>query len=143
MGQMQLRGRALRDHPAGMESQPNLEYWWNIGGWGNTRSCVERWINAARVEQVITAHSITIEDWYDIKIVNTSVGYTLYLNDEEIGSIDDDTEGGRGRIGLATWLTTAAFDDVVVYGPGGLSAEAVDPGGKITTTWAHFKSCLE
>ena len=43
-GMMQARGKKLNKHPARMaEQKPSLEYWWNLGGWGNTRSKVESW----------------------------------------------------------------------------------------------------
>jgi hypothetical protein len=137
-GIMQPRGMVLEDPPPRMEDDgTNLEYWWNLGGWGNARSQVESW---GGVGGVNSDHTINTDEWYDIKIVNTPDSYTLFLNDEEVGSSADGTENGEGRVGLATWSTTARFDDVIVYGPDGPSAEAVDPGGKVTTTWAHIKS---
>ncbi len=141
MGQMQVRGVALRDHPARMANDPvSLEYWWNLGGWGNARSQVESWGGKAGAN---SNHTINTDEWYDIKIVNTPTSYTLYINGEEAAAVDDSTQEGRGRIGLATWSTTARFDDVVVYGPEGPSGEAVEPAEKVTTTWAYIKSHLE
>ena len=118
----------------------SLQYWWNLGGWANVRSQVESWGGTGGAN---SNHTIATDEWYDIKIVNTPDSYTLYLNDEEVATVNDGTQDGRGRIGLATWSTTARFDDVIVYGPDGPSAEAVEPGGKVTTTWAHIKSDLK
>ena len=43
-GMMEPRGQALLKHPGRMQKQkPSLEYWWNLGGWGNSRSKVESW----------------------------------------------------------------------------------------------------
>jgi len=134
-GQLQDRGKALRDHPARMAGlQPALEYWWNLGGWGNSRSQVESWGGNAGAN---SNHTIDTDKWYDIKIANTSKDYTLYINGEEVATVEDGTEGGVGRIGLATWSTTARFDDVMVYGPQGPTAVA--PIGKTTTTWGNIK----
>lgn len=139
-GTMQPRGQALRDHPPRMEKlKPSLEYWWNLGGWGNTRSGVERWIDGVRIEQgFVEGHSIDLNEWYDIKIVNTPTDYTVILNDEELANVKDNTEDGVGRIGLATWSTAARYDNVLVYGPDGPS-QPVDRSGKITTTWGNIK----
>jgi hypothetical protein len=141
MGIMQNRGVALEDPPSRMEADgTNLEYWWNLGGWGNTRSQVESWGGKAGAN---TNHTINTDEWYDIKIINTPTNYTLYLNDEEVAVVDDTTQDGRGRVGLATWSTTARFDDVIVYGPDGPSAEAVMPVDKMAVTWASIKSNLK
>lgn len=141
MGQMQPRDVAVRVHPDRMADDPvSLQYWWNLGGWTNTRSCVERWINGGVSEHGNTANTIKTGDWYDIKIVNTPTGYTLYLNDEEIAAVSDNTQDGRGRIGLAVWSTTARFDDVTVYGAEGMGGQAVEPVERLATTWAGIKS---
>jgi hypothetical protein len=140
MGQMQPRGVVLKDHPPRMqEDKANLEYWWNLGGWANARSQVESWGGKAGV---FTNHTIETDKWYEIRIVNTPNSYTCILDGEEIGTVDDNTQNGRGRIGLATWSTTARFDDVIVYGPNGPSGEAVEPMEKLATSWARVKSRL-
>lgn len=139
MGRMQDRGVPLRAHPPRMEKQTALQYWWNLGGWGNVRSQVESWGGVAGAN---TGHTIDTDRWYKIKIVNTPNDYTLFLDDKEIASVKDSTREGKGRIGLATWSTLARFDDVVVYGPKGLS-QAVKPEEKVTTTWAFVKSKLK
>ena len=136
-GLMQPRGQALEDHPPRMEKlKPSLEYWWNLGGWGNTRSQVESWGGKAGAN---SNHTIDDKEWYNIKIVNTPDNYTVILNDEEVAQVDDDTEGGVGRVGLATWSTVAKYDDVIVYGPDGPSLP-VDAQSKLATTWGYLKS---
>ena len=135
-GLMQARGQALRDHPQRMESlDPPLQYWWNVGGWGNTRSQVESWGGVAGADSTDTIES---DQWYNIKIVNTPTDYTILLDDQEVAKVEDDTQDGMGRPGLATWSTAARFDDVKVYGPAGPTS--VEPTGKAATTWGHIKS---
>ncbi len=135
-GTMEPRGHALREHPPRMQGQDRLEYWWNLGGWGNTTSKVESWGGVASPNSNDT---ITTGDWYDIKIVNTPTGYTLYLNDEKVGdTINDATRDGVGRVGVATWATMAIYEDVLVYGPGG--PLPVDPKGKVATAWGFLKA---
>jgi hypothetical protein len=138
-GALQPRGRALRDLPPRMNAQtPTTQYWWNLGGWANVRSCVERWINGALIEQANTGHTINTGEWYEIKIENRADSYTLFLNDEKIADVQDsETEGGR--IGLATWQTEALFDDVIVYGPEG-EGMALNASGKLPIKWGLVKS---
>ena len=64
------------------------------------------------------------------------------LDDKEVANVEDNTQDGVGRIGLATWSTVARYDDVIVYGPDGPS-QSVDPKGKTATTWGHIKSKLK
>ena len=83
-------------------------------------------------------HTIDTNEWYTIKIVNRPSGYTLYLNDEEVADIDDNTRDGVGRVGVATWATMAIYEDVLVYGEDG--PLPVDPKGKIATAWGFIKA---
>lgn len=110
-------------------------YWWNIGGWGNTLSRVQRYINDVETHHADSNHTIETDVWYHVKIQVTEDGYTLFLNDEEVVSVED-SELTVGRIGLITYATTAVFDDVLVYGPKG---QAVSPKAKLATTWARLK----
>ncbi len=141
MGQMQPRDVMLQDHPPRMQDDAvNLQYWWNLGGWANVRSQVESWGGMAGAN---TNHTIDMDRWYEIKIVNTPEKYTLFLDGDEIASVNDKTQNGAGRVGLATWSTTARFDDVIVYGSSGPSAQAVEPAQKLATSWARVKSRLQ
>ena len=135
-GTMEPRGKNLENHPPRMQNQARLEYWWNLGGWGNTRSQIETWgVSRAGAN---STHTIDTDKWYTIKIVNTPTSYTLIIDDEEVHKINDDSRDGVGRIGLATWNTTARYDDVLVYGPDG--PLPVDPKGKLATSWAFIKT---
>jgi len=138
MGIMQPRDVALEDPPPGMaDDEAALQYWWNLGGWANSRSQVESWGGTGGANSNDT---IDTDRWYDIKIVNTPDSYTLFLDGKEVASVNDSAQEGRGRVGLATWSTTARFDDAIVYGPDGPGGEAVDPKAKLVATWASIKS---
>ncbi|MDE0019932.1 MAG: hypothetical protein OXT69_00930 [Candidatus Poribacteria bacterium] len=134
-GMMEPRGKPLRDHPPRMTEQERLEYWWNLGGWGNTRSQIEAW--GGGTAGAHSNHTIATNEWYEIRIENRADGYTLYLNDEMVAEMADATRGGVGRIGVATWITQASYDDVMVYGPAG--ALSVDPSGKSAAMWGSLK----
>ncbi|MDP6598061.1 MAG: hypothetical protein QGI86_19630 [Candidatus Poribacteria bacterium] len=136
-GMMQPRGQALLKHPGRMQKQkPSLEYWWNLGGWGNTRSKVESWGGVGGAD---SKHTIKDDTWYEIKIVNTPKDYTLFLDGKEVAKVKDGTQDGVGRIGLATWATKARYDNVIVYGPDGPSAP-VKANSKVALTWGHLKT---
>ncbi|MCY4403368.1 MAG: hypothetical protein OXD54_12390 [Candidatus Poribacteria bacterium] len=135
-GTMEPRGKALAEHPPRMRNQERLEYWWNLGGWGNARSQVEAW--GGGIAGAHSDHTIDTNKWYAIKIVNTPTSYTLFIDDEEVATVDDTTRDGVGRVGVATWATTARYEDVLVYGPDG--PLPVDPKGKVATAWGLLKA---
>ena len=134
-GIMHPRGKNLADPPPRMKNQDQLEYWWNLGGWGNSRSQIETW--GVQKAGANSNHTINTDEWYNIKIVNTPTSYTLIINDEEVHEINDDSREGVGRVGVATWITTARYEDVLVYGPDG--PLPVNPKGKVATAWGLLK----
>ena len=71
--------------------------------------------------------------------INTPKDYTVILNDKEVAKVENDTQDGMGRIGLATWSTEARYDSVIVYGPDGPSAP-VKANGKASLTWGYLKT---
>ncbi len=66
-------------------------YWWNLGGWNNTRSVIEKATNGAK-ETVFAkeGHSITTGKTYDVRIEVRGTTVKLYLDDELFGSFTDD-----------------------------------------------------
>ncbi|MFE9727152.1 alpha-L-arabinofuranosidase C-terminal domain-containing protein, partial [Streptomyces sp. NPDC005794] len=65
-------------------------YWWNLGGWGNTRSAVEKAVDGAK--QTMTEDSTTIETGraYDIHVQVRGRQVTLFLDGEQWGTFTDD-----------------------------------------------------
>ncbi|MFC9425563.1 alpha-L-arabinofuranosidase C-terminal domain-containing protein [Streptomyces sp. NPDC056987] len=65
-------------------------YWWNLGGWNNTRSAVEKAVGGAK--QSMTEDSTTIETGraYDLRVSVRDREVTLFLDGEEWGSFTDD-----------------------------------------------------
>ncbi|MFI6123585.1 alpha-L-arabinofuranosidase C-terminal domain-containing protein [Streptomyces sp. NPDC051064] len=65
-------------------------YWWNLGGWGNTRSAVEKAVDGAK--QTMTEDTTTIETGraYDIRIQVRGRQVTLFLDGEQWGTFTDD-----------------------------------------------------
>ncbi|MFF3342643.1 alpha-L-arabinofuranosidase C-terminal domain-containing protein [Streptomyces flavidovirens] len=65
-------------------------YWWNLGGWGNTRSVVEKAVGGAK--QTLIERGTTIESGrtYDVKVQVRGRQVTLFLDGKEWGSFTDD-----------------------------------------------------
>lgn len=42
-GEMNPRNKNLEDPPPSMKGKELFEYWWNLGGWGNSVSRIEAW----------------------------------------------------------------------------------------------------
>ncbi|MEU8350243.1 alpha-L-arabinofuranosidase C-terminal domain-containing protein [Streptomyces sp. NPDC048845] len=65
-------------------------YWWNLGGWGNTRSAVEK--SSGGGKQTMAEDGTTIETGrtYDVHIQVRDRKVTLFLDGEEWGSFTDD-----------------------------------------------------
>lgn len=65
-------------------------YWWNLGGWNNTRSAVEKGVDGAK--QTLIEDSTTIETGraYDIRVEVRGRQVTLYLDGKKWGSFTDD-----------------------------------------------------
>ena len=63
-------------------------YWWNLGGWGNTRHAVERAIGGSKTTLTDVAGSIQSNVWYNIKIKVSSKKVQCFLNDQLIQSFE-------------------------------------------------------
>ena len=58
-------------------------FWWNIGGWGNTRDVVEKNVNGARsIVSDDQAGRVELNRWYDIRIEVTGERIRCFLNGE-------------------------------------------------------------
>ncbi len=65
-------------------------YWWNLGGWANTQSAVEKGTASGRSTiGDTTAIKIDTGKWYDIKIEVTGESYKCYLDGKLIHEFTD------------------------------------------------------
>ncbi|MDQ1039850.1 alpha-L-arabinofuranosidase [Streptomyces sp. V3I8] len=65
-------------------------YWWNLGGWNNTRSAVEQAVDGGKSTLISKAGSVETGRAYDIDIKVRGRQVTLYLDGQEWGSFTDD-----------------------------------------------------
>jgi len=71
----------------GYQDENNF-YWWNLGGWGNTRHAVEHCVAGSKSIVTEVPGSIQPNVWYNIKIKVTPATVYCYLNDELIQQFD-------------------------------------------------------
>ncbi len=64
-------------------------YWWNLGGWGNTRSAVEKSVGGAKQTMVADATTIETDRAYDLRIQVRGRQVTLFLDGKQWGSFTD------------------------------------------------------
>jgi alpha-N-arabinofuranosidase len=116
----------------------NNFYWWNLGGWGNTRSSVEQEVDGVRssVPGTQTPHTIHSGRWYDIRIVPL---VQCWLDGEKVTEFRDQTNG-RGRIGLGNWHTTVRYRDLKVTGGGQtlFTMDTLPPANTVSRFWKAF-----
>ncbi len=86
------------------------DYWWNIGGWGNSRHALQR--GSGRNRSEVTPHTpgrIETGQWYDIKVVMTPGNIKCYLN----GDLVHDYQIGQPSISTASTYDKAAGEVIV------------------------------
>jgi len=65
-------------------SDSRHSYWWNIGGWGNTRHAIQLDEEGERTILVEKRGRIESKEWYDIKVALTAGRIKCYLNGQLI-----------------------------------------------------------
>lgn len=65
-------------------------YWWNLGGWNNTRSAVEKTVDGAKQTMIEDTTAIETGRSYDLRVEVRGRQVTLYLDGKKWGSFTDD-----------------------------------------------------
>ncbi len=65
-------------------------YWWNLGGWNNTQSAVEKTVDGAKHTMIQGNTTIETGRTYDVRVEVRGRQVTLYLDDKKWGSFTDD-----------------------------------------------------
>lgn len=73
--------------PFAVKDENNF-YHWNIGGWNNTRSCVEEALGGTKnIISEIKGFNIEPNRWYDIKVIVEPTKISCYIDDELIHEV--------------------------------------------------------
>jgi len=94
-------------------------YWWNLGGWRNQYSAVEREEKGHRrqVEGTRTDTTIVADRWYDVEIRVQGSHIECCLDGEKLCAFEDN-DLGHGRVGLGSWATSVRYRDLAVIDNG-------------------------
>ncbi|MFD4994494.1 alpha-L-arabinofuranosidase C-terminal domain-containing protein [Cellulosimicrobium cellulans] len=116
---------------------PNDYYWWNLGGWNNSRQALQRAAGGSANEvKAVENHSIEAGQPYHVKVVVEGPTIELYLDGElqmsyeqpstkslyQVVTRDDDT--GDVVVKVVNPTATAARTQVHVEGAEGIASEA-------------------
>ncbi len=98
----------------GVGTTPDNYYWWNLGGWGNSRHGVERSVSGARnlVGGNVPGH-IESNRWYDIKIESDGQHVRFYLDGKLIHDIGGTLESAPKTF-AASCVKDSASGDLIV-----------------------------
>lgn len=93
-------------------------YWLNIGGWGNSQHAIEKGTSGQGRWTVLngltSAGSISSNVWYDIKIRCEGNHFQVWFDGNLLFDFIDNEAHPSGQAGIGTWVTTAAFRNIVV-----------------------------
>jgi hypothetical protein len=93
------------------------------------------------ISEVPLPFDISEDTWYKLKVIAEGNHFGFYINDELIGSFDDNS-CPSGTISLAVRNAHIHFDDVVITGqeiPDGGPGFAVTSQSKMATMWGRVK----
>jgi alpha-L-arabinofuranosidase len=85
-------------------------YWWNIGGWGNTRHGIEK-SGTGKAQLASKPGSIKADTWYDIRIELTGSRIKCFLNNELIHDVTD--QPPKVSVGVAASRENTSGDIIV------------------------------
>ncbi|MFD0209799.1 alpha-L-arabinofuranosidase C-terminal domain-containing protein [Streptomyces hirsutus] len=112
-------------------------YWWNLGGWNNTRSAVEQAVDGGKSTLISRAGSIETGRAYDIDVKVRGRQVTLSLDGQEWGSFTDDKPAEPFRQVVTEDDRTGDLIVKVVNAQPAEARTAIDLGGARTASTAR------
>ncbi|MFF5102746.1 alpha-L-arabinofuranosidase C-terminal domain-containing protein [Streptomyces sp. NPDC000134] len=112
-------------------------YWWNLGGWNNTQSAVERAADGGKSTLLSKAGSIETGRAYDIDIKVRGRQVTLYLDGQEWGAFTDDKPAEPFRQVVTEDARTGDLIVKVVNAQDTVARTEIDLGGARTASRAR------
>ncbi|MEU8396197.1 alpha-L-arabinofuranosidase C-terminal domain-containing protein [Nonomuraea sp. NPDC048892] len=64
-------------------------YWWNVGGWGNTQSAVEKAVNGGKAQIATSSHTVETGRDYRLKVQVSGRTITTWLDGEKVNEFVD------------------------------------------------------
>ncbi|RKU18930.1 hypothetical protein C6500_12215 [Candidatus Poribacteria bacterium] len=107
--------------------------WVNLGN-----STAEWWVKTGAYAQHGSGAIKLNKEKYKLKIVAKGDTFEGYYNDKLVVTMKH-KDHKQGRVGLLVWQGSSRFDDVRITGPG-IPGLAVNPQGKLASTWARMKT---
>ncbi|MFF9088796.1 alpha-L-arabinofuranosidase C-terminal domain-containing protein [Streptomyces sp. NPDC014991] len=104
-------------------------YWWNIGGWNNTRSAVEQAVDGGKATLLSRAGSVATGRTYDIRVTVRGRQATLFLDGQEWGRFTDDKPAEPFRQVVTRDARTGELIVKVVNARSAAARTAIDLGG--------------
>ena len=98
----------------GVGTTPDNHYWWNLGGWGNSRHGVERSVSGAR--NLVGGNvpgRIEPNRWYDIKIESDGERVRFHLDGTLVHDIGGTLESSAPTFAASTVKDSASGDLIV------------------------------
>jgi alpha-N-arabinofuranosidase len=92
-------------------------YWYNIGGWGNVRSALEKGVKDRGWGAIgpDVQNRIETGKWYQIKVRCEGAHFTVSLDGKTLLDFTDrDNPHLKGAVGVGTWSTKAKYRNIQV-----------------------------
>ncbi|MEV7194823.1 alpha-L-arabinofuranosidase C-terminal domain-containing protein [Streptomyces sp. NPDC093510] len=103
-------------------------YWWNLGGWNNTRSAVEKTTDGAKQTMIQDGTTVETGRSYDLRVEVRGRQVTLYLDGKKWGSFTDDKPAEPFRQVVTRDKATGELIVKVVNAQGAEARTQVDLG---------------
>ena len=107
--------------------------WVNLGN-----STAEWWVKTGVYAQQDSGAIKLNKEKYKLKIIAEGDTFKGYYNDKLVTTMEH-KDHKQGRVELLVWEGSSSFDDISIMGPG-IPGLAVNPTGKLASTWARIKA---
>ncbi|SEH02826.1 Alpha-L-arabinofuranosidase [Nonomuraea solani] len=113
-------------------------YWWNVGGWGNTQSAIEKAVNGGKSSIATSPHTVETGRDYRLKIQVTGRKITTWIDGEQVNEFVDSATVEPlyqvvSRDGRNVTLKVVNAEDTAVRGSVDLGSARIRPSATVTT----------
>ncbi|AVT35871.1 alpha-L-arabinofuranosidase C-terminal domain-containing protein [Plantactinospora sp. BB1] len=106
-------------------------YWWNVGGWNNTQTAVEKASGGGKQTMIAKPGSVETGRAYDLRVSVRNRTVTLYLDGQEWGSFTDDRVAEPFRQVVTRDRATGELVLKVVNAQASEAATRIDLGDRV------------